>query len=76
MSKYLINKYRSLEVYTPGEQPKDMEYVKLNTNESPYPPSNGVLRAVSDEEISKLNLYPDPEGTGLREKIAKLYGVK
>ncbi len=76
MSKYLINKYRSLEVYTPGEQPKDMEYVKLNTNESPYPPSNGVLRAVSDEEISKLNLYPDPEGIWLREKIAKLYGVK
>ena len=61
MSKFLINKYQSLDVYTPGEQPKDMEYVKLNTNESPYPPSKGVLEAITDEEISKLNLYPDPE---------------
>ena len=76
MSRFLINKYQSLDVYTPGEQPKDMEYVKLNTNESPYPPSSGVLRAISDEEISKLNLYPDPEGVILREKIAKLYDVK
>lgn len=75
MSKFLINKYQSLEVYTPGEQPKDMEYVKLNTNESPYPPSRGVLAAVSEEETSKLNLYPDPECRLLREKLASLYGV-
>ena len=75
MSKFLINKYQSLDVYTPGEQPKDMEYVKLNTNESPYPPSKGVLEAITDEEISKLNLYPDPECKGLREKIASLYNV-
>ncbi len=75
MSKFLINKYQSLDVYTPGEQPKDMEYVKLNTNESPYPPSDGVLRAISDEEVSKLNLYPDPECRELREKIASLYSV-
>lgn len=75
MSKFLINKYQSLEVYTPGEQPKDMEYIKLNTNESPYPPSQGVLAAVSAEETSKLNLYPDPDCRILREKLASLYGV-
>ena len=74
MSKFLINKYQSLEVYTPGEQPKDMEYVKLNTNESPFPPSQGVLDRVSKEELSKLNLYPDPECKLLKDKIANLYG--
>ena len=74
MSKFLINKYQSLEAYTPGEQPKDMEYVKLNTNESPFPPSQGVLDRVSKEELSKLNLYPDPECKLLKDKIANLYG--
>ena len=74
MSKFLIDKYQSLEVYTPGEQPKDMEYVKLNTNESPFPPSQGVLDRVSKEELSKLNLYPDPECKLLKDKIANLYG--
>ena len=74
MSKFLINKYQSLEVYTPGEQPKDMEYVKLNTNESPFPPSQGVLDRVSKEELSKLNLYPDPECKLLKDKIANLSG--
>lgn len=76
MSKFLINKYQSLEVYTPGEQPKDMEYVKLNTNESPFPPSQGVIDRVSKEEISKLNLYPDPECKALKDKIAALYGFE
>ena len=76
MSKFLINKYKSLEVYTPGEQPKDMEYVKLNTNESPFPPSQGVINRVSKEEISKLNLYPDPECKVLKDKIAALYGFE
>lgn len=76
MSKFLINKYQSLEVYTPGEQPKDMEYIKLNTNESPFPPSQGVLKRVSEEEISKLNLYPDPECKNLKSKLAELYGFE
>lgn len=76
MSRYMDRKYASLEAYTPGEQPKDMQYIKLNTNESPYPPSKGVYEALNSEEISKLMLYPDPEGTSLRKKIAKLYGVE
>lgn len=48
-----------------------MQYIKLNTNESPYPPSKGVYEALNGEEISKLMLYPDPEGTSLRKKIAE-----
>lgn len=75
MSRFLIDKYQTLEVYTPGEQPRDMKYVKLNTNESPYPASKGVVDAVNKEEVEKLNLYPDPECRVLKEKLAALYGV-
>ncbi len=75
MSKFLIDKYQSLEAYTPGEQPRDMKYVKLNTNESPYPASSGVIKAVSEEEVARLNLYPDPECRALKEKLAEYYGV-
>ena len=60
MSHYINKKFEGLEAYTPGEQPRDMQYVKLNTNESPFPPSEGVVRAVSADEVSRLNLYPDP----------------
>ena len=76
MSRFLNEKYAAFEAYTPGEQPKDMQYVKLNTNESPYPPSQKVMQAVNGEEVSKLMLYPDPECGALRDKIAALYGVK
>lgn len=76
MSRFLIDKFQSLDVYTPGEQPQDMEYIKLNTNESPYPPSIGVLKSVSQDEVSKLNLYPDPECKILKDKLAKLYGFE
>ncbi len=76
MSRFLNEKYAAFEAYTPGEQPKDMQYIKLNTNESPYPPSKRVIEAVNAEEISKLMLYPDPECGALRDKIAALYGVK
>ena len=76
MSKFLNKKYANLEAYTPGEQPRDMKYIKLNTNESPYPPSPKVIEAINREEIEKLRLYPDPECTELKEKIAALYNVK
>ncbi len=75
MSRFLNSKYLGLEAYTPGEQPTDMKYIKLNTNESPYPPSEGVLRAVNRDEVAKLNLYSDPTCRVLKEKIATLYGV-
>ena len=75
MSRFLIDKYKTLEAYTPGEQPRDMKYVKLNTNESPFPASGGVIEAISGEEVSRLNLYPDPECKLLKEKLAAYYGV-
>ena len=75
MSKYLSARLTTLEAYTPGEQPRDKKYIKLNTNESPFPPSPEVLAAVSSEEVSKLNLYSDPTCKALREKLAERYSV-
>ena len=76
MSRFLSDRFSSLETYVPGEQPKDMEYVKLNTNESPFPPSPKVLERLNEQEIAKLNLYPQPEGAVLSEKLAQTYGVE
>lgn len=76
MSRFLIERYAELEPYVPGEQPKDMKYIKLNTNESPYPPSPKVLGRLNAAEGERLNLYPDPTGSVLKEKIAGLYGVR
>ena len=75
MSRFLHTRYAGLETYTPGEQPRDKQYIKLNTNESPYPPSPEVLAALGPGEVADLRLYSDPEGTGLREKLAGLYSV-
>jgi len=74
MSRYLSSKYSTLDAYVPGEQPSDMEYIKLNTNESPFPPPEAIA-AVAKEELKKLNLYPNPDGSGLIKKLAELYGV-
>ena len=74
MSRYFSQKHASLAAYTPGEQPKDMQYIKLNTNESPFPPSPKAQAYVA-EAAQKLQLYSDPECTELREKIAALCGV-
>ena len=75
MSRFINKKYAGLEAYTPGEQPRERKYIKLNTNESPYPPSEGVIKAVNSEAVSLLNLYPDPTCKVLKEKLAGLYGV-
>jgi len=75
MSRYLIDKYRALEAYTPGEQPRDMRYVKLNTNESPYPPAPGVVEAAT-KEAARAQLYSDPMCADLRDALAERYGVK
>lgn len=75
MSKYMSKKYDSLEAYTPGEQPRNMEYIKLNTNESPYPPSESVIKA-AEAAAGKLNLYSDPECRGLTEMMAGRYGLE
>ena len=56
---------RSLEPYTPGEQPSIAGLIKLNTNENPYPPSPAVLSALQSMINADLRLYPDPEGCNL-----------
>ena len=76
MSRYMSARFADLEAYVPGEQPQDMQYVKLNTNESPYPPAPAVLEAAGAAETARLNLYPDPEGRALRQKLAEMYGVE
>ncbi len=75
MSRFFNEKFASLEAYTPGEQPRDMKYIKLNTNESPFPPSRAVVEAINADAVCNLRLYPDPECRELGEAIAELYGV-
>ena len=75
MSRFFSSRYASLTPYTPGEQPQERKYIKLNTNESPFPPSPGVLKAVS-EETQRLQLYSDPESRLLREALAKHYNLQ
>jgi histidinol-phosphate aminotransferase len=68
-------KCKAIEPYVCGEQPQDKKYIKLNTNENPYPPSPMVKKVLTDTDIDKLKLYPDPENTLLKETIAKKYNV-
>ncbi len=73
---YLSERASKLTPYTAGIQPKDMGWIKLNTNENPYPPSPMVRQAIENAEFWRLKLYPDTEGGVLREAIAKTMGVK
>lgn len=75
MSRFFSQKYSSLDAYVPGEQPKDKKYIKLNTNESPFPPSESVINAVT-REAGELRLYSDPECYELTKKCAELYVVE
>ena len=76
MSKFLSKEASRLAPYTPGEQPQDQQYVKLNTNESPFPPSPKVVKAISRAELLKLNLYSDPTCGQLVEAIARRYELQ
>ena len=76
MSRWISQEAERLAPYTPGEQPQDQQYVKLNTNESPFPPSPKVLKAINRAEILKLNLYSDPACAALTEAIARHYELK
>ena len=75
MSKFMNPALSGLDPYTPGEQPQDMKYIKLNTNESPYPPSPEVLAAVNAREAADLRLYSDPESRALKQALAERYSV-
>ena len=75
MSRYFSQKYASLVTSTPGEQPKDMRYIKLNTNESPFPPSP-MAQSLARQAAGDLNLYSDPECRELVALAAQKLGVE
>lgn len=62
--------------YVPGEQPRSGEFIKLNTNENPYPPSPRVAEAIAAALDGRLRRYPDPIGTAFRDTAARLHGVE
>ena len=74
MSRFFSDKYASLTPYTPGEQPRDMRYIKLNTNESPFPPSPKA-QARAAAEAAKLQLYSDPTCAALTAEAARALGI-
>ncbi len=74
MSRFFSHRLDGLVPYTPGEQPRDRQYIKLNTNESPYPPSPGVAAAVA-QEVGCLQLYSDPTCTRLAQSMSEVLGV-
>jgi histidinol-phosphate aminotransferase len=76
MSEYWNSRTKNISPYIPGEQPKDRQFIKLNTNENPYPPSPNAVEAIQKAVNEKLRLYPDPECTEFREAVAARYGVK
>ena len=75
MSRFLSEKYNGLKVYTPGEQPKDRTYVKLNTNESPFPPSPYAMR-LARIAAGDLQLYCDPDCGALTSAAAEKFGIE
>lgn len=75
MSRFFSEKYSTLTPYTPGEQPRDQRYIKLNTNESPFPPS-ALAQKYATEEAGKLELYSDPTCAALTSKAAEVFGVQ
>ena len=76
MSKFLSPTLAAVTPYTPGEQPQDQQYIKLNTNESPYLPSPAVIAAVSEHEVEKLRLYSDPACADLLKAAAVHFGLQ
>ena len=73
MSQYWSKLVHELDPYVPGEQPKDQRYIKLNTNECPYPPSPKALAAIQAAANDALRLYPDPNADELKDAIADYY---
>ena len=76
MKEFWSRRIQHITPYTPGEQPKDRQFIKLNTNECPYPPSPKVPAAIQEAANDRLRLYPDPECTELRAAIANREGLK
>lgn len=73
--RFWAGRIQTVEPYVAGEQPKDKQYIKLNTNENPYPPSPKAIEALRAAATADLRLYPDPECTELKQALARCYGV-
>jgi len=73
--EFWSDKARGLSPYTPGEQPRVEGLVKLNTNESPLPPSPKAIEAMRMASAETLRLYPDPESTALRATLVRYHGL-
>lgn len=73
--RFWSDRIKNLTPYVPGEQPKERAFIKLNTNENPYPPSPKVVEAIRAAAGDGLRLYPDPEATALRGALAECYGL-
>jgi len=71
MSKFWSEALNTLQPYVPGEQPKTTNIIKLNTNENPYPPSPKVMEALEHFPKEKLRLYPDPDGSVLKQALSE-----
>lgn len=76
MGRFISDKFKKLKAYVPGEQPRGTEYIKLNTNESPFPPSPLVIKALGEKEVSRLNLYSDPTAQTLTDALEKYYDLQ
>ncbi len=74
-SPYWSDIVSRLDPYVPGEQPRDQQYIKLNTNESPYPPAPGVARVLAEFDSDALRRYPDPESRALVDALAAYHGL-
>lgn len=75
MSKFWSKRTHQLDPYTPGEQPQDQRYIKLNTNENPYPPSPQSIKAMREAASEAMRLYPDPNASSLKQAIADYYSL-
>ena len=75
MSRFFDPRYSGLAPYVPGEQPRDVDYIKLNTTESPFPPSPRAVAAAA-EAAGRLQLYSDPEALALRREFARIFGLE
>lgn len=75
MSQYWSDIVHQLDPYEPGEQPQDKQYIKLNTNENPYPPSPKVLESIQQTDINNIKRYPDPDAKVLTQTLADYHNV-
>jgi len=76
MNRYWSKQIAGLDPYIPGEQPQDQQYIKLNTNENPYPPSPAVADVLREFEIDRLRRYPDPESADLIKSLATYHSLE